>query len=219
MIPSRICGALMLLVAGSVMAGAACAETVLKVDLADNRTTRYVDGGAAGGQAAQNSGRIVRIEQWQCPSGAWRPANGAVHLCVPKPLYAGYDGGYSENDCDYRTVRLEPRQCIPTATGSSAGYVFDYPTYRHDGITVTNMLRVDNGAYFVAVGKAGDRVEPAGGNAGAAAAAAALVGAAAAGYYNACSGTAFNLLSDPVPNARRNPGEYACFQGYASHAR
>lgn len=183
-----------------VLAGLATlahSQAVLKEQLADNLTTLYIDGGALGGAGAQNNSRIVRAQKWMCPPGAMRPANGAVVFIGP-PRWVP------------QNIALKSRQCLLRTLDPDTGAETD---------EVVDMVQApDDGSYFIATGQRGDRIDSGTSATNSNAMAAAAAAAAASGYYNSCSGTAFNLLSDPVPNPKKSPSEYACFMGYAAHA-
>ena len=173
------------------------AQTVLKTEPQDNGTTLYVDGGPLGGAGAQNNSRIVRVEQWACPAGTTRPASGSVMFVGP-PRWQP------------KTISLGPRQCLHR--------VIDPDTGAETDDLVDMVKQPDNGGHYITAGKEGDQVDSRTSTSNTNATAASAAGAAAAGYFNSCSGTAFSLLSDPVPNPKKNPAEYRCYKDYEAHA-
>lgn len=176
----------------------AFAQGVLKEQVADNLTTLYIDGGALGGAGAQNYSRIVRVQKWNCPIGATRPASGAVTFVGP-PRWIPQE------------ITLASMQCLrPT---------FDPDTNVETDEIVAMVQAPDDGSYFIATGQSGDRIDSNTSSTNSNAMAAGAAAAAAAGYFNPCSSTAFNLLSAAMPDPKKDPAGYACFMDYAAHAR
>lgn len=182
------------LLAAACLAGTVQAQgTVLREEPQDNSTILYVDGGAAGGEAAQNNGRIVRIERWACPLGAVRPRDGQVGILDP---VTGRPG----------TVSLQPRQCLNRIVDPDSGV---------ERFELVNMVRMgDLGGYVVAIGREGDQLGVQGSAASdgvdtaiAAAAAAAAVG----GFYSSCTPNPFAFCSGGRPNCRRDPFGCWCY--------
>lgn len=185
--------------------GASQAQTVLKEQATDNAVTLYLDGGPLPGPAAQNNNRIVRIQLWACPEGTIRPADGAVVFFGPSSsgLYRPGPPWIPRN------IVLGARDCL----------LRTYDDMGQETDQIVAMVRMpDDGRYYITAGRQGDQIDSRTSTTNGSAVAATAVGAAAAGYFNPCSATAFNLLSDPVPNPRKNPAKYACFMGYKAHA-
>ncbi|AEV26927.1 hypothetical protein Dsui_2576 [Azospira oryzae PS] len=173
------------------------AQTVLRQEVGTNTLTLYVDGGALQGPGAQNSNRIVRVEKWACPNGTERPVNGVVVFIGP-PRW------------EPKNITLAPRQCLLRTFDSETGAETDQ--------IVEMVKQRSNGGYYVTAGHQGDQVDSRTSKSNTNAVAAGAAAAAAAGYFNSCSGSAFNLLSDPVPDAKDNPAEYRCYMDYEAHA-
>lgn len=180
-----------------ILTSGAQAQTVLRQEVGANTLTLYVDGGPLQGAGAQNSNRIVRVEKWACPNGTERPVNGAVVFIGP-PRW------------EPKNITLGPRQCLLRS--------FDPDTGAETDQIVEMMKQRSNGGYYVTAGHQGDQVDSGTSKSNTNAIAASAAAAAAAGYFNSCSGSAFNLLSDPVPSPKHNPAEYRCFKDYEAHA-
>lgn len=181
------------------------AQTVLKEQATDNAITLYVDDGPLPGPDTQNNNRIVRIQHWACPEGTIRPADGAVVFFGP-PSSGSYRPGPPWAP---RNIVLGARDCL----------LRTYDDLGQETDQIVTMIRMpDDGSYYITAGRQGDQIDSSTSTHSTNAVAAAAVGAAAAGYYNKCSSTAFELLSAPVPNPKKNPAKYACFMGYKAHA-
>lgn len=192
----------MLLATLALAVTGAAQATVLKEEQGSNGLTQYLDGGELGAGGG-NRNRIVRIQEWVCPSGSVRPVNGLVEVQGPPDVFSRHQR---------LEIRLESKECLVRK-------VVDWETGEEAYEIVAMQKKGGNGGRYITVGKTEEQGNEGIGSNGSNAAAADSAEASVSGYFNDCNKTAFNLLTDPVPSRRKKPHEYACFKDYVRHAK